>query len=335
MSESDQSASIRSDVALEQLFKHASPRPVPSQSDEATVRHAVREEWRIVSARHRLRRRVLGFALAATVLIGVFSVFNVFRTPVVIDVQVASIEKSFGAIYLLGEEAELRETRDLSNVRLGQTIVTGDQAGIALAWGGGGSLRVDENTRVEFTSEESVYVRSGRIYFDSAPSALMAGISAGYKEGFIVRTAHGEVTHIGTQFMTDVDARTLTVSVREGQVSVDGHIASSGEQLLLSGRRQPTMLSISRSGDNWDWVNRTSPPVNVDGRSLHEFLEWACREMGLELEYEGHAGQVARQEAILKGTIDSEPAKALHYWLAASALEGRIEEGVIYVSDYQ
>lgn len=338
MSDNEHSTGVASDDVLEQLLKRASPRPTPSSSDEAAVRQAVRAEWQNVSSRHQSRRRMLSFAIAATVLISVFAVFNVFRMPVVEAVQVASIEKSFGSIYLLGESSELRETQDLASVHSGQTIVTGSQAGIGLAWANGGSMRMDENTRVEFVNEETVYLKSGRIYFDSSPAALIAGISAGDIAGFVVRTDFGEVAHIGTQFMTGVDAGTLTVSVREGQVAVDGeyhnHVASSGEQLTLSGRQRPTVLSISRSGESWEWVSRTSPSANVDGKTLHEFLLWACRELGLEIQWEGQAEQVAR-DAILRGRIDTAPSEALRQRLATAALEWRIDEGVIYVGNNQ
>ncbi len=336
----DQSTSIASDDALEQLLKQASPRPMPSPSDEAIARQAVHAEWQQVSRRYRMRRRAVSFAMAATLLVGVFSLFNVFRVPVVEAVQVASIEKSFGSIYLLGDSAELRETPQLSQVLSGQTIVTGSGAGIALAWGGGGSMRMDANTRVRFIAGDSVYLEAGRVYFDSDPSVLIAGIPAGDTAQFLVRTDLGDVQHIGTQFMTgvsDAAGGTLTVSVREGQVAVTGNyhsqLASSGEQMILSGRQRPALLSISRSGAGWDWVMRTTPPANVDGKALHEFLLWACREMGLELRYEGQAGRIARQEAILRGAIDTTPAEALRLRLASAALDWRIDEGVLYVSD--
>ncbi|MBT8089919.1 MAG: FecR family protein [Gammaproteobacteria bacterium] len=338
MSDFEHSTGVTSDDALEQLLKRATPRPMPSSSDEATVRQAVRAEWQNVSNRHKSRRRMMSFAIAATVLISVFAVLSVFRLSGVDAVQVASIEKSFGSIYLLGESSELRETRDLANVLSGQTIVTGSQAGIGLAWLNGGSMRMDENTRVEFVNDATVYLKSGRIYFDSSPPALIAGITTGGMAEFVVHTDLGKVAHIGTQFMTGVDAGTLTVSVREGQVGVEGQyhsqIASSGEQLTLSGRQRPAVLSISRSGESWEWVSRTSPPANVDGKTLHEFLLWACRELGLEIQWEGQAEQVARG-AILRGRIDTEPAEALRQRMATAALAWHIDQGVIYIGENQ
>ncbi len=339
MTRIDQGAGTQSEEALEALLRHATPRPTPSESDEAAVRRAVRAEWQVVSGKYRSRRRVAAFAIAATVLLGVFSVFNLFRLPAVDAVQVATIQKSFGSIYLLGEAAELRETDTLSNIVSGQTIVTGDNAGMALAWGEGGSLRIDASSRVRFVDSSSIFLDTGRVYFDSSPSSLMTGISAHSVGDFVVVSEFGKVEHIGTQFMTRVGDGKLTVTVREGQVALEGpnlqQVASAGEQLTISSRQKPVVLSIGRSGESWAWISRTSPAADVDGKSLHEFLLWACRETGLELRYEGRAEQVARHDAILKGIIDTEPLDALRLRLATAALDWRIDEGVITVSEFR
>ncbi len=316
---------------LEILLRHAEPRPVPAPGDVAAAKAALRDEWREVTGRRRTRRRVGGFAIAATILAGVFVVHNASRIPVVDVVEVAAIEKNVGPVYVLGDRAELRPTDDLTRVVTGQTIVTGNQAGLALAWRRGGSLRIDEDTRVRFTSDESVFLESGRIYFDS-----VAGLGAGDASGFTVHTDHGEVRHVGTQYMTEVDRDRLVVSVREGNVRIEGNyheqMLAAGQQALLAGRQRPSVLSISRSGDAWNWVVRTAPSADVDGKTLHEFLVWVSRELGLELRFEGEAERVAH-EAILRGTIETDPAQALRLRLATAALDWRIEEGVIYITD--
>jgi len=338
MSDSKPSVDLSADDVLEQLLKTATPRPVPSQEDAAIARQAVRAEWESVTQRRKSRRRVLAIAMAASVLLGVFVVSNILQTPAIEPVHVASIDKSFGSIYLLGESSELKESSDLRNVVAGQTIVTGNDAGMALAWGNGGSLRVDGNTRIEFTSADVITLKSGRVYFDSRPVVLAGTNHAAAAGTFVIHSEHGVITHVGTQFMAGVEPELLTVSVREGQVAIEGEFysyqASPGEQVRLTGRQRPSVLSVSRHGDYWDWVGLTSPPVNVDGRSLHEFLTWACREMGLELQYQGEAERVARHDAILKGTIDTAPADALRLRLASAALAWRIDDnGVIYVSE--
>lgn len=338
MSNFDQGTSIRSDEALEELLSHASPRAVPSEADESAVRAAVRAEWQAMSGRRQSRRRVAGFAIAASVLIAVFSTFSLIRMPVVDVVQVATIEKSFGSIYLLGE-TELRKTAALSNVLSGQTIVTGDEAGMALAWGNGGSLRIDANTRVRFVDNASVFLESGRVYFDSTPSTLLNGIGGGAAPDFLVVTDYGKVSHVGTQFMTHIDDGDLIVSVREGQVEVDGqyqeYTASSGEQVTMSGRGQPTVLSLSGTAEDWEWVRQTSPVADMQGKLLHEFLLWACRETGLDLRYEGAAAQIARLETSrLEGVIDdTDPLTALRAHVESVGLEWAIVDGAVYVSD--
>ncbi len=336
MRDINQGTDIRSDDGLEQLLKEASPRPVPSRQDEGAVRRAVKAEWQSVTRRRHSRQRAVRYAMAATVLLAVFVTFSLFRGSNVETVQVASIEKSFGAIYLLGDSAELRETTGLFDVVSGQTIVTGADAGLALAWGAGGSLRIDEDSRVTFTNDQSIHLEAGRIYFDSRPSALTAGVPSAGITSFSVITDHGEVSHLGTQFMAETDSDALVVSVREGRVAIEGiyhkHTASPGEQVTFTGRQRPTVLDIAAAGQSWGWITRTTPPADVDGKSLQQFLDWACRELGLELEFEGGAGQVA-EEAILRGSIDIDPADALRLRLASAALAYRIDGGVLYVSD--
>jgi len=321
--------------ALEDLLRNASPRPVPAVEDVVAAKAAVRDEWRDLTGKRRRYRRILNYAVAATVLVAAFAGFNLFRAPVEATVQVASIEKSFGSVYLLGEQSELRETLGLSAVLSGQTILTGDGAGLALAWGAGGSLRVDEGTRIQFTDSRTVILEEGRVYFDSTPM-LFANLVARDSPTFIVETELGEVRHIGTQYMTEVDGDKLIVSVREGQVSVDGRYrdqdVSSGQQATFAGQQRPSVLSVSRSGEMWDWLQRTTPVADVDGKTMHEFLVWVCREMGLDLEFEGQAEAIAK-EAILKGKIDTLPADAMRYRLATADLHSRIDGGTVYISD--
>lgn len=323
------------DNALEDLLRHTSPRPVPAAEDIVAAKAVLRDEWRNLTAQRRRHRRLVGCAVAATILVAAFAGFNMFRAPVVATAQVASIEKSFGSVYLLGEQSELRETLDLSAVLSGQTILTGDGAGLALAWGTGGSLRVDEGTRIRFTDTRAVFLEQGRVYFDSTPM-LLANFNAGNSPTFIVETGLGEVRHIGTQYMTEVDGDKLIVSVREGQVSVDGryrdHDVSSGQQATFTGQQRPSILSVSRSGEMWDWLQRTTPVADVDGKTMHEFLVWVCREMGLDLQFEGQAEAIAR-EAILKGKIDTLPVDAMRYRLATADLQSRIDGGTVYISD--
>ncbi len=337
MSEFNEEPPFESGDALEQLLSHATVRPVPDSHKVSAARAAVHAEWRKVCAGRRSRRQVVRFAIAASLLIAVFSVFGLFRTPGVDLVQVAGFQKSFGTIHWLSEQSELQPTASQAKVHAGQTIVTGDNSGIAVAWINGGSVRINENTKVEFRDESSIFLHSGQIYFDSRPAELIAGATASGVYAFTVVTDQGSVTHTGTQFMALVDTDTLTVSVREGRVSVDGPYydsdAQRGEQVEFRGSRRPTTLSINTYGGAWDWIGQTSPPIDVNGKSVHVFLEWVSREMGLELAYVGDTVDQAVRTETLVGRVDAQPEAALEFYMATTAFTWDIAEGVIYVRD--
>jgi len=320
----------------EDLLRHASPRPAPSPAEEAAVRAAVQKEWQATARERRTRRRVMQYALAATVVLAAFLAFNAFRTQTAPPIAVGTIAKNFGAVYLLGESSKLKGTGDLTTVLAGQTVVTETDAGLAIAWTKGGSLRVDENSRLAFIGPGRIRLESGRVYFDSVTGPLQPADPAANTNNLVLETTHGEVQHVGTQYMVRVDQQSLVVSVREGQVDVQGRYhreaAVAGEQVTMTGSAQPSVLSIGRSGDAWAWIGRTTPAADMDGKTLHEFLVWACREMGLELRYEGDAEERAREFGVF-GTVDTEPAKAVRQRLATMALDWRIEEGVITISD--
>ena len=140
----------------------------------------------------------------------------------------------------------------------------------------------------------------------------------------------------GTQYMAQVDGDSLVVSVREGEVAIDGAYfdqkVGRGEQMILRGSQRPTVLNIAASGATWAWLENTTPFVDVDGHNLYEFLTWVSRELGLGLVFRGDAETIART-AVLRGVIDTRPADALRMRLASAALPWRIEEGTIYVGN--
>ena len=92
----------------------------------------------------------------------------------------------------------------------GQVVETRTNSALGLVWGSGGSLRLDEDTRLEFIDEKTVFLYRGRVYFDSIHSDGSDSTS------LVIKTSQGVVTHIGTQYMASIDGDELIVSVREG-----------------------------------------------------------------------------------------------------------------------
>lgn len=320
------------EVAVEALLERAKPRQAPPLDDERIVRDAVHAQWQAVTRKRRVYRRTGQAAIAASVIVATVLAFNTFRITGIAPVEVATIGKVYGPIYLLGERSELRELPDLTSIAAGQTIVTGEGAGVGLSWSQGGSLRIDENTRIEFTSADSVRLLSGRIYFDSRPVAAITG-SGVPEAAFVVETEQGSVAHVGTQYMTSIDNNTLTVSVREGEVGIDDlYFAYAGQQLRLTEAATPSITNVSHFGTAWEWIEQVSPSLDIDGRSTHEFLQWVGRETGLEVSYTSPDAEEIARAGELRGTVDTTPREALDIWMSGELLRTEITGGKLFVS---
>lgn len=326
---------VNDDQAIEALLRQVPPRPMPRPEETRAVREAVRADWKTYTKRRGLRRRFASLAVAASVLVAVGVAVNSLRVPSAVVEQVATIDKAVGSIYLLGEGSELTETTDLSELAAGQTIVTGKASGAGLTWHQGGVLRIDAETRVTFLSPTDIELRSGRIYFDSHPSTLYAGITQSSASGLSIHTLQGVITHLGTQYMTGINAGALQVSVREGEVRIDGATfdatATAGQRLDVSGSA-PSITNIATWGKDWEWIEMTAPVPDLERRSIHEFLLWASRESGLALRFEGAAETIAR-EKMLVGSADQGPRESLHLLLETTVLEADIDDGWIIVSE--
>jgi hypothetical protein len=208
----------------------------------------------------------------------------------------------------------------------GQTILTASGSVAGLDWGNGGSLRIDENSRVRFVARNELELLSGRIYFDSGEVGEIR-----------IVTSHGLVTHVGTRYMTMVDHDLLKVSVRSGRVVVDGEFhdgeAAGGQQLSVQGSARPTLLSISTWGPDWHWIEAAAPDFDADGETIYAFLLWVSRETGLTLRFSNDAVERVAREETFRGTVSAEPRAALRQQMATVDLAYVIDEdGVLTIS---
>jgi ferric-dicitrate binding protein FerR (iron transport regulator) len=324
MNEMNQEQDLRSERALKELLSKAPPRPTPPQQDEELIRQAIRAEWDQVTKRRIRTRRVTQFALAASVLLAVFVSLDALRGP--FDGkqlrQLASIEKQFGIITMLNN---------------GQAVETGEGAGLTLAWNDGGSLRLDQNTRVEFESGSEIYLQSGRIYFDSMPSGIPSVRTDPDKAKLTIRTDAGTVRHFGTQFITQTDGDELSVMVREGRVSIEGsHVNKTatvtvGQKLTVTRDGQTSVHDVELTGGDWQWIEKTSPSFTLDNRPIIEFLTWVSRETGQPLRFTSSAVEDIVKEKELRGVADKEPSLALPFYMQLTGLNWVIKDGEIVV----
>ena len=329
-------ASDRSD-AIEELLGNAAPRPVPPADDEQAVRAAVLSEWKRVTDRRAVWRRAASYGLAASVVVAVLAGLALLRAPGVAQATpVAAIAKEHGTVQLAGDPAETSGT-----VFVGQTLTTEDGAGVALAWRRGGSLRIDEDSRVRFDSPSSIHLLAGRIYFDSVTDPLSQVRPPGGPARLVVETSNGVLRHLGTQFIAEVDGDSLNVLVREGAVRLERNgvlqTAAAGQGIRVVGAEAGRVSAVSGSGVRWEWVQRLSPPVDLRGRSARDALRWVGRETGLDIRFGTRSAQRAAESAEWRGLEElgrMEPLLALDLIVSGAGLQWRSTDGVVVVSEH-
>lgn len=320
------------DAAIESILRSAPPRPMPSAAEIAMARSAVHDEWRALYGRRRQRRNVVSLAAAAAIVCAVAAGLYMLRVPSAIPERVATVERSTGTLYLLDDKSVLHEAPGLAELMSGQTLVTGQEGGLALSWLGGGSLRIDADSRIEFLSPGGVFLRDGRVYFDSRASTADAASA-----DFAIHTDDGVIRHVGTQYMASVTASGVTVNVREGQVRILADTfdatAVAGQQVRVQRSSRPAYANVRTHGDLWRWAEKIAPTIDIDGQSAHRFISWAARESGLDLRFENEAiEEVAHSTRMSGDTGGLEPRVALQVLLQTTTLEAALVDDSILVT---
>ena len=181
------------------------------------------------------------------------------------------------------------------------TRITTHAGRVAIVLGNGVELRLDSNTAVTLDTEQSISLDSGALYLDSSRRT-------GPPEPVTIVARGSRIRDIGTRFEVRLSDQELRVRVRDGRVEVSSAFgtreADRGGQLRVT----PSGIlagSTSISGADWDWIVRATPPPQLEGRPLPEFLEWAEREGGRPIRFADPAVERANTTTIVYGAIDS------------------------------
>ncbi len=147
------------------------------------------------------------------------------------------------------------------------------------------SLRVANNTSVRIQNNAAITLRSGKIYIDSPDQ----------RESVTVSTRFGTVTDIGTQFEVQTldERQRLEVAVREGQINLQTSsqqfIASArngwGDILQVDARGELSKQRVATTDKRWLWTQDAAGGFDPTNTNVHDYLVWASREIGLELNY--------------------------------------------------
>ena len=232
------------DDDLAQLLGEAPPRERPAAEAQAAAFRQLHGEWRELVARRR-RRRLALVGIAASLLVASAALWNLLGPSggMPIGPSLATIERIEGRHVTWTGQPTAGGPTDA--VRSGATVMTGSESRVALAWRDGGSLRLDEHTRVEVLNERSVRLVEGSVYYDSVASS--GGSVARSGAALSIETPAGDVLHVGTQFMVSVDQDDVVLRVREGQVTVSGRRVRADGRLRRTTRRRPRRRTRSRA----------------------------------------------------------------------------------------
>ena len=214
-------------------------------------------------------------------------------------------------------------------VHAGEVISTGSNEGLSLLLARSESLRIDENTRIRVDAADRFTLLAGRVYADTGQFVYRNG-------GLKIDTEFGVVTDVGTQFSVAAFDQSLDVAVREGRVDVRGqsdtYAARMGERLTLVQGEGASVTNLDTHADYWDWVVELTPTFDMTNKSLLDFLKWAARETGRELQFGSNESRMFAMRTDVHGSADGmTPDEALEAVLATTTVHYRIEDDKIMI----
>jgi ferric-dicitrate binding protein FerR (iron transport regulator) len=209
----------------------------------------------------------------------------------------------------------------LDDIRTGSGVVA------AFVMAGGGSLRVNEHTRLRIDSPTVVVLESGTVYADTGLRRSDQPLE--------IRTPLGAVRDIGTRFEVRVLGARVRVRVREGEVvlarGTSATRAGKGTEIAADADSVTTSI-VPVFGADWAWLGRVADTFDLKGRSLAEFLEWVARETGLAVSFESEALAARAKTMTLHGSIEGlTPEEALDVVLPATGLDHQVSDGRVLV----
>ncbi|HNS27213.1 MAG TPA: FecR family protein [Steroidobacteraceae bacterium] len=295
------------------------PRGTPDPAARARAFEAAQAEWRRSRARP-LRGapvRLAGWAAAVAVLaIGVALWVQPYAAPV------AHLDRVYGSVSADADPLEVG-----ARLRRGAAVETAQESGALLRYSPDLTVRLDAGTRVAMVDRATLRLDAGRVYIAVAPGTAGA---------FVVRTALGDVRHVGTRYAVSARDGELEVAVREGEVRIDlgarAERATAGEALRIDPEGAILRAVLSADDARWAWIDSLPSPVAIEGRTLVEFLQWYAVETGRRVDYADDATRARAQATILHGSVDGlAPAQALAIVASSADVEAILRDGQLVI----
>lgn len=292
--------------------------------DDSNVYNMVRKEWSRGRRSNAVRRWAMPVALAASMVLALTVLLQPSPITPVTSPAIGTIARVIGN----PSNGDLLEGRSIDS---GDVVQTGPGEGVSILMSRAESVRLDENSRLQFDSANEFTLLGGRMYADT-------GSGVYHDRSLVVTTPMGVVTDVGTQFVVDLDGRSLDVGVREGRVDVaaenEVYIAVAGERMQLTEGEDVNIGQVAAHDAYWDWATQLAPVFEIENRSLLEFLRWAARETGRELVFENNELRMAAMRVDLHGSVsDFSPLEAVESVLAGTNFRYSIESDRIVIRE--
>ncbi|MGH9312846.1 MAG: FecR family protein [Vicinamibacterales bacterium] len=320
---------------IEALLRATGRRPAVPGDRAARVAAAAREHWRSEIRQHTRRRRGWWMAALAAAF-GVAAGLALWqRTGLPASLPGPS---NAARVEMVQESAWSQATSVAAplplqpgdEVKVGSELATAESGRLALRLATGHSVRLDAGTRVSVLSDRVIALTHGAVYVDSGRPS---GAAAGFVE---IRTPLGSIRDVGTQFEVRWLTTSLRVRVREGKVALEGAGTSvevrAGRELELGENGRMVSRDWAAYGAGLDWIGGITPMLQLEGRSVQEFLEWIARERGLRLRFATPEIASSVPGIMLNGSIDGMTLdQALESVLLTCRMSHRIDAEVLLI----
>ena len=322
---------------IEALLKATGRRPTVPAERMGRVRDAVAAHWRQHLARRARRRRtgwIVSLAAAAVVIAAVGLGVRSLRSSTTQGLTGVRVERvanvawaRSGSIPMLRSDLTLH----VGSIIPGNSeVTTAAGARVALRAPTGHSLRLDSDTTLRVLSDRAFVLEQGAVYVDSHGGTAVETTS------IRIGTPVGPIEDQGTQFEARWEGRSLSLRVREGVVTIEAPagpvIAHAGEALRLDASGAVDRTDQAASGGAWTWAETIAPMMEIEGRSLLDFLDWVARERGATLRFADASFAPKAPAIVLKGSIAGMTLdQATTSVLATCGLSHRWENGTLFV----
>ncbi|MEP7245794.1 MAG: FecR domain-containing protein [Gammaproteobacteria bacterium] len=299
-----------------------------SEEALARVRAAVQAEWQATLPAPKRWRGFKVAALAASVACAALAAAFWLRpsAPLVTVGTIARIET--GGLALQSNFHSDRALGVGTVLHAGDTIASQGSALIDLQEGG--TLRIAPGSVLTAQSLNEMRLSEGRMYVDLPPGTPRSA-------AFRVITVSGLIEHLGTQFEVSTVNSDVHIRVREGAIRLlrpsGTETAEAGTELVVPRLGPVVRERVQTHGRSWAWVEALAPDFEIEDRQLMDFLQWAGRETGRQVDFaDDHARDVAVRTRLRGSVSGLTPLEAIERVLRTTSLRFELHGEAIRVS---